>query len=107
MRDASLIPAVTVKPANELSPLVVDVPTTCKLAGGVSDRHLRKFFPDGPAEYQPKLPVCRIGGRLLIRVTAIEAWLASIEQTANELRPAGANGEASVKHHVPVREVLR
>lgn len=73
---------VTVKAANELSPLVVDLQTACKLAGGVSDRHLRKFFPDGPAEYQPKLPVCRIGGRLTIRVAALEAWLAGIEQTA-------------------------
>lgn len=71
---------VTVKPAIELSPLVVDLATGCKLAGGVSDRHLRKFFPDGPPEYQPKLPVCRIGGRLTIRVAALEAWLAAVEQ---------------------------
>ena len=73
--------AVTVKPANELSPLVVDLATACKLAGGVSDRHLRKFFPDGPPEYQPKLSVCRIGGRLTIRVTALEAWLVAVEQS--------------------------
>ena len=80
----SMSPAVpvTVKPANELAPLVVDLENACKLAGGVSDRHLRKFFPDGPAEYQPKLPVCRIGGRLTIRVAALEQWLAVIEQTA-------------------------
>ena len=71
---------VAVKPANELSPLVVDLPTACKLAGGVSDRHLRKFFSDGPSEYVPKLPVCRIGGRLTIRVAALEAWLAAVEQ---------------------------
>ena len=82
MLNASLVDAVTVKPANELSPLVVDLATACKLAGGVSDWHLRKFFPDGPAEYQPKLPVCRIGGRLTIRVAALEAWLAEIEQSA-------------------------
>ncbi|GDY10411.1 hypothetical protein LBMAG52_38990 [Planctomycetia bacterium] len=82
MRDASLIPAVTVKPANELLPLAVDLETACMVVGGVSDRHLRKFFSDGPAEYQPKLPVCRIGGRLTIRVTALEAWLAAVEQTA-------------------------
>ena len=82
MRDASLIDAVSVKPANELSPLVVDLATACKLAGGVSDRHLRKFFPDGPSGYEPRLPVCRIGGRLTIRVAALEAWLAAIEQSA-------------------------
>lgn len=81
MLNTSHIESVTVKPANELSPLVVDLVTACKLAGGVSDRHLRKFFPDGPAEYQPKLPVCRIGGRLTIRVAALDAWLAAIEQT--------------------------
>lgn len=82
MLSMSPTPAVTVKPANELAPLVVDLQTACKLAGGVSDRHLRKFFPDGPAEYQPKLPVCRIGGRLTIRVAALESWLAAVEQTA-------------------------
>lgn len=85
MLNTSLAAAVVVKPANELAPLVVDLVTACKLAGGVSDRHLRKFFPDGPVEYQPKLPVCRIGGRLTIRVAALDAWLAAIEQnpTAN------------------------
>lgn len=81
MLNASQADGVTVKPANELAPLVVDLATACKLAGGVSDRHLRKFFPDGPAEYQPKLPVCRIGHRLTIRVAALDAWLAAIEQT--------------------------
>jgi len=81
MRDISLADSVVVKPANELAPLVVDLATACKLAGGVSDRHLRKFFPDGPAEYQPKLPVCRIGGRLTVRVAALDAWLAAIEKT--------------------------
>lgn len=65
---------------NQVPPLVVDLQTACKLAG-VSDRHLRKFFPDGPAEYLPKLPVCRIGGRLTIRVAALEAWLATVEQS--------------------------
>ena len=74
--------SVSVTPANEFSPLVVDLATACKLAGGVSDRHLRKFFHDGPAEYQPKLPVCRIGGRLTIRVAALEKWLVEIEQSA-------------------------
>ena len=80
----SMSPAdpVTVKAANELAPLVVDLATGCKLAGGISDRHLRKFFPDGPPEYQPKLAVCRIGSRLTIRVAALEAWLAAIEKTA-------------------------
>ena len=82
MLSMSLADPVTVKAANELAPLVVDLQTACKLAGGVSDRHLRKFFPDGPAEYQPKLPVCRIGGRLTIRVAALESWLAAVEQTA-------------------------
>ena len=72
--------SVAVKPANELSPLVVDLQTACRLAGGVSDRHLRKFFADGPAEYQPKLAVCRVGNRLMIRVAALEAWLTLIEQ---------------------------
>ena len=82
----SLSPAdpVVVKPANELSPLVVDLQTACKLAGGVSDRHLRKFFPDGPAEYVPKLPVCRIGGRLTIRVASLEAWLADVERSVTQ-----------------------
>ncbi len=82
MLNASRVDAVSVKPANELSPLVVDLQTACKLAGGVSDRHLRKFFPDGPPEYQPKLAVCRIGNRLTIRVAALEAWLAAVEQSA-------------------------
>ncbi len=72
--------SVAVKPVNELTPLIVDLETACKLAGGVSDRHLRKFFPDGPAEYQPKLAVCRVGNRVMIRVAAIEAWLMVIEQ---------------------------
>lgn len=80
MLSMSPIEPVAVKSANELAPLVVDLQTACKLAGGVSDRHLRKFFPDGPVEYQPKLPVCRIGGRLTIRVSALEAWLAAVEQ---------------------------
>ncbi len=83
MLSMSPVEPVSVKPANELSPLVVDLQTACKLAGGVSDRHLRKFFPDGPAEYQPKLAVCRIGNRLTIRVAALEAWLAAVEQSAN------------------------
>lgn len=65
---------------NQVPPLVVDLQTAAKLAD-VSDRHLRKFFPDGPAEYLPKLPVCRIGGRLTIRMAALEAWLAAIEQS--------------------------
>ena len=80
----SMSPAdpVIVRLANELSPLVVDLATASKLAGGISDRHLRKFFPDGPVEYVPKLPVCRIGGRLTIRVAALEAWLAAVEQIA-------------------------
>ncbi len=73
---------VAVKPANELSPMAVDLATACKLAGGISDRHLRKFFPDGLAEYVPKLAVCRIGGRLTIRVAALEAWLTAVEQSA-------------------------
>lgn len=81
MLSMSPVESVSVKPANELSPLVVDLQTACKLAGGVSDRHLRKFFPDGPAEYVPKLPVCRIGGRLTIRVAALEQWLVGIEQS--------------------------
>ena len=80
MLTTSPVELVSVKPANELSPLVVDLATACKLAGGVSDRHLRKFFPDGPPEYQPKLLVCRLGGRLTIRVAALETWLAAIEQ---------------------------
>lgn len=80
MLSTSPVDVVSVKSANELSPLVVDLQTACKLAGGVSDRHLRKFFSDGPAEYQPKLPVCRIGNRLTIRVSALEAWLTAIEQ---------------------------
>lgn len=63
----------------DLTPLVDDLQTAAKLAG-CSDRHLRKFFPDGPAEYQPKLPVCRIGGRVLIRRAALENWLAAVEQ---------------------------
>ncbi len=71
---------IKVTPTNELSPLVVDLQTSCRLAGGVSDRHLRKFFPDGPPEYQPKLAVCRIGNRLMIRVAALEEWLTLIEQ---------------------------
>ncbi len=79
MRNASLADA-RVKSASELVPLVVDLQTACKLAGGVSGRHLRKFLADGPAEYVPKLPVCRIGGRLTIRVAALEAWLAAVEQ---------------------------
>jgi hypothetical protein len=83
----SLSPAdpVTVKPASELAPLVVDLQTACKLAGGVSDRHLRKFFPDGPPEYVPKLSVCRIGGRLTIRVAALEKWLAEVEQVGGRI----------------------
>ena len=80
MLTVSLPDAVPVKPPNELSPLVVNLPTACKLTAGISDRHLRKFFPDGPPEYQPKLPVCRIGNRLLIRVAALEEWLTLIEQ---------------------------
>lgn len=84
MHNASLADVVVVKPANELSPLVVDLATACKLAGDVSDRHLRKFFPDGPAAYQPKLPVCRIGNRLTIRVAALENWLSQVEQCATQ-----------------------
>ena len=72
--------SVAVKPVNELTPLIVDIETACKLAGGLSDRHLRKFFPDGPAEYQPKLAVCRVGHRVMIRVATLEAWLVVIEQ---------------------------
>lgn len=64
----------------QVPPFVVDLQTACKLTG-VSDRHLRKFFPDGPAKYLPKLPVCRIGGRLTIRVAALETWLAAVEQS--------------------------
>ncbi len=81
---------VSVKPAAELSPLGVDLATACKLAGGISDRHLRKFFPDGPPGYEPRLPVCRIGGRLTIRVAALEAWLAAVESrcAANDGGPA-------------------
>lgn len=81
MTAVSLAP----RPENEVAPLVVDLQTACKLAGGVSDRHLRKFFPDGPVEYQPKLPVCRIGNRVTIRVAAIEKWLAEVElQSASQ-----------------------
>ncbi len=64
---------------SEVAPLVDNLKTAAKLAG-CSDRHLRKFFPDGPAEYQPKLPICRIGSRLTIRRAALEAWLAAVEQ---------------------------
>lgn len=80
------MPAVSLVPRSEteISPLVYDLRTACKVAG-VSDRHLRKFFPDGPAEYQPKLRVCRIGSRLTIRRTALEAWLAAVEhQSASQ-----------------------
>ena len=75
------MPAVSLVPRrlSEVAPLVDDLKTAAKLAG-CSDRHLRKFFPDGPAEYVPKLPVCRIGGRVLIRRSALEAWLAAVEQ---------------------------
>ncbi len=75
------MPAVSLVPrrVSEVAPLVDGLKTSAKLAG-CSDRHLRKFFPDGPAEYQPKLPVCRIGGRVLIRRSALEAWLAAVEQ---------------------------
>ena len=83
MLSKSHAESVSVKSAIELSPLVVGLQTACELVGGVSDRHLRKFFPDGPAEYQPKLAVCRVGNRLMIRVAAIEAWLAAIEQSGN------------------------
>lgn len=64
---------------SEFTPLVDDLQTAAKLAR-CSDRHLRKFFPDGPAEYQPKLPVCRIGGRVLIRRSSLLEWLAAVEQ---------------------------
>ncbi len=75
------MPAVSLVPhrESEVAPLVDDLKTAAKLAG-CSDRHLRKFFADGPAEYLPKLPVCRIGGRVLIRRSALEAWLAAVEQ---------------------------
>lgn len=75
MSSASLVS----QKQTQVPPLVVDLQTACKLAS-VSDRHLRKFFPDGPGEYLPKLPVCRIGNRLTIRVAALEAWLAAVEQ---------------------------
>jgi len=68
---------------NDVSPVVYDLRTACRVAG-VSDRHLRKFFPDGPPEYQPKLAVCRIGGRLIIRRAALEAWLAAVEAQSIE-----------------------
>ncbi len=71
--------AVSTAPTLKVNPLVVDLSTAAEMAG-VSDRHLRKFFVDGPTEYAPKLPVCRIGGRLTIRVAALEAWLAAVEQ---------------------------
>ncbi len=63
---------------NEVASLVDDLKTAAKLAG-CSDRHLRKFFADGPAEYLPKLPVCRIGGRVLIRRSSLLEWLAAVE----------------------------
>ncbi len=84
MLSTSPADRVVVMPTRELSPLAVDLATACKLAGGISDRHLRKFFPDGAPEYVPKLPVCRIGGRLTIRVAALEKWLAQVEQSAAE-----------------------
>lgn len=71
--------ALSVRPEPKVNPLVVGLQAAADMAG-VSDRHLRKFFADGPAQYQPKLPVCRIGNRLTIRVSALEAWLAAIEQ---------------------------
>ena len=74
-------PVVTVKAENAIEPLVVSLATAAKLAG-VSDRHLRKYFVDGPAEYRPKLPVCRIGGRLTIRVATLNSWLAAVESSA-------------------------
>lgn len=74
-RDAFAVdvPApITVTPAKELAPLVVDLQTAAKLVG-VSDRHLRKFLHE--------LPHVRIGGRLLFRVDALRDWLASRETT--------------------------
>lgn len=73
MRDAFAadVPApITVTPAKELAPLVVDLATAAKLAG-VSDRHLRKFLN--------VIPHIRIGNRLLFRVDALRDWLASRE----------------------------
>ncbi len=75
MSAVSLVP----RRENEVAPLVDDLKTAAKLAG-CSDRHLRKFFPDGPPGYEPRLPVCRIGSRLTIRRAALEAWLAAVEQ---------------------------
>lgn len=68
---AADVPApITVTPAKELAPLVVDLQTAAKLVG-VSDRHLRKFLHE--------LPHVRIGGRLLFRVEMLRDWLASHE----------------------------
>ncbi len=67
------VPApITVTPAKDLSPLVVDLQTAAKLCG-VSDRHLRKFLN--------VIPHIRIGNRLLFRVDALRDWLASQETT--------------------------
>lgn len=73
MRDTFAVDVptpITVTPAKELAPLVVDLQTAAKLVG-VSDRHLRKFLN--------VIPHIRLGGRLLFRVDAPRDWLASRE----------------------------
>ena len=64
-----------------VTPLAYDFETASKIAG-CSGRHLRKYLPDGPAEFQPKLPAVRLGHKLLIRAAALESWLAAAEQLA-------------------------
>ncbi len=76
MRNVNLFPStdpVTVKPAADIEPLLVDLQTAARLFG-CSDRHLRKYLH--------ALPHVRIGNRLLFRVDALREWLLTQEQTA-------------------------